>query len=340
MLKKVVQIFLKYKIWLLTIGLLNVIFGTMLWLVDARSFINLFPTMLLGSFLLYWGMGAIIYKRDQRKEEAINEILEHPEDLEVDRASNFSGDDKALIQKVGETLQDKNAIIRKQEENISDYVEYIESWAHEIKTPLALMTFVLDNRKEEISPMVYNRLEYARTNMQEDIEQMLYYARLKSARSDYFFTKLSLEDICNEVIEEYDILLQEQKMKILTEIKDMSVLSDKKGLLFIIRQIISNAIKYKKQGEHPSFIMFLADNDPIKDEIRLTIRDNGIGIKPYDLPHIFEKGFTGEIGEQRKNSTGMGLYLVRQVADNLKIKIDVSKEYTNGLEISFVFPSV
>lgn len=339
MLKKVVQIFLKYKIWLLTIGLLNVIFGTMLWLVDARSFINLFPTMLLGSFLLYWGMGAIIYKKDQRKEEAINEILEHPEVLEGDRASNFSGDDKALIQKVGETLQDKNAIIRKQEESISDYVEYIESWAHEIKTPLALMTFVLDNRKEEISPIVYNRLEYARTSMQEDIERMLYYARLKSARSDYFFTKLSLEDICNEVIEEYDILLQEQKMKILTEIKDMSVLSDKKGLLFIIRQIISNAIKYKKQGENPSFIMFLADNDPMND-IRLTIRDNGIGVKPYDLPYIFEKGFTGEIGEQRKNSTGMGLYLVKQVADNLKIKIDVSKEYTNGLEISFVFPSV
>ncbi|MBM6861895.1 sensor histidine kinase, partial [Clostridium saudiense] len=81
-------------------------------------------------------------------------------------------------------------------------------------------------------------------------------------------------------------------------------------------------------------------SDENEKNISLIIRDNGIGVKSYDLPFIFEKGFTGEIGEQRKNSTGMGLYLAEQVAKSLKIKLEVSEKYTEGFEISLIFPKI
>ncbi|SHH68882.1 Signal transduction histidine kinase [Clostridium collagenovorans DSM 3089] len=341
MVRKLMGAFGKYKIWFFSILILNFIFGAMLWLIDTERFLAIFPTMLLASFMLYCAIGLIVYFFDEKKKEHFMDFLDNP-DIEKQKKilSLFSLEEKEVIKEVGEILRNKNSVIKSQEKSIDEYEEYIESWAHEIKTPLALMTFVLDNRKEEISPIVYKRLEYSRTKIQEDIERMLYYARLKSASSDYFFKELSLKEICDEVVEEYDILLKEENISTVMEIENSQVISDKKALLFLIRQIISNSIKYKKANEESHFIIFSAEQDEISGDIKLIIRDNGIGIKAYDLPYIFEKGFTGEIGEQRKNSTGMGLYLVKQLAHNLKIELQVSENYKEGFEISLVFPKI
>lgn len=341
MLRKLIGAFEKYKIWFFSILILNFIFGAMLWLIDTERFLAIFPTMLLASFMLYCAIGLIVYNIDKKKKENFKEFLDNPDIENQEKILNlFFSEEKEAIKEVGDALRNKNSVIKSQEKSIDEYEEYIESWAHEIKTPLALMTFVLDNRKEEISPIVYKRLEYSRTKIQEDIERMLYYARLKSARSDYFFKELYLKEICNEVVEEYDILLKEEKINTIIEIEDLQIVSDKKVLLFLIRQIISNSIKYKKVNEESPLIRFSAEQDEVSGDIKLIIRDNGIGIKAYDLPYIFEKGFTGEIGEQRKNSTGMGLYLVKQLAHNLKIELHVSENYKEGFEIILVFPKI
>lgn len=339
MLKRIMGSFVKYRIWILAIFLLNGMFGMMLWLVDESAFDYLCPAMVLGSVLLYCLIDILLYKRDQKRSEALLGFLDDPTLMEQERILRlFSARDKELIIETGRLLRDKSDRIREQENAIEEYEEYMESWAHEIKTPLALMTFVLDNRKEEIASAVYSRLEYARTIMQEDVERMLYYARLKSARADYFFTKLSLEEVCGEVIDEYRILLQEKKINVITEFANLCVLSDKRGVQFLVTQAMSNAIKYQKPEETNSNIYFLAYQEEKNHAVKLTIRDNGIGVKSYDLPFVFEKGFTGEIGEQRKNSTGMGLYLAKQVANHLKVEVSVSEKYTSGFEITFSFP--
>lgn len=341
MFKKLMCLFTKYNIWMFAIFLLNIMFATMLWLLDASAFRYVFPTMILGSALIYFAIGLIVYKIERKREKALLELLENPEITEQERVIKlFSEYDREFVKEIGKVLRENSSVIIKQQENIEEYEEYIESWAHEIKTPLALMTFVLDNRKDEISHTVYNRLEYARTLMQEDIERMLYYARLKSSRNDYFFTELSLEDECGEVIDEYKILLQEKQINVITEFESVQVLSDKKGVQFLITQAMSNAIKYQSKEEASSFIHISTHHDKINNQIKLTIRDNGIGVKSYDLPFIFEKGFTGEIGEQKKNSTGMGLYLAKQVAEYLKINIDVTEECKEGFEIIFIFSSI
>lgn len=339
MIKKSIRILKKYKLWFTIIILLNLIFGFLLWLVDGKSFQYLFPIMVFSSLLLYCTMTFIIYRNDMKREEAIQGFLEDPTIInEKEIIGLFKEDEVQIIKKIGGILRKNQATIKQQHQGVEEYEEYIEAWAHEIKTPLGLMTFLLDNRREEISPHVYRRLEYARTKMQEDIERMLYYARLKAARSDYFFKELKLKSLCTEVIEEYEILLQEQGVKVNLDLEDLYVVSDKKGVQFIIRQIISNAIKYKNPKEQEPCISIFSQVE--EKNIRLILRDNGIGVKAYDLPLIFEKGFTGEVGNQRKNSTGMGLYLAQQVAEHLKISLEASMEYTDGFEISLVFPRV
>ena len=339
MVKMLRGIFDKNRIWIIVILILNLIFGGLLWLVNDKAFLYIFPTMIIGSLILYFSTAVIIYKKDIKRKEAIDSFLNEPTiDMENEIISLFHNEEVEVIRNIGKILRENKNIINNYKQGIDEYEEYIEAWAHEIKTPLGLMTFILDNRKEEISSVVYKRLEYARTKIQENIERMLYYARLKSTHNDYFFKELSLKESCIEVIEEYKVILQEQSIAVILDIDDYNVLSDKRGIQFIIRQIISNAVKYKNLEVSEPYIVITSDEN--EKNISLIIRDNGIGVKIYDLPFIFEKGFTGEIGEQRKNSTGMGLYLAEQVAKSLKIKLEVSEKYTEGFEISLIFPKI
>lgn len=339
MIKRLRGVFEKNRLWIVVILTLNFIFGGLLWLSNDKAFIYIFPTMVIGSLILYCATAFSIYKNDLKREQAISKFLDEPtKDMENEIISLFHYEEAQVIKDIGKILRQNQNTISIHKQGIDEYEEYIEAWAHEIKTPLGLMTFVLDNRKEEISPAVYKRLQYVRTKMQEDIERMLYYARLKSTCNDYFFKELSLQESCMEVIEEYKVILQEKGIDVILDIDDYKVLSDKRGIQFIIRQIISNSVKYKNIEVRDPQIVITSDEN--EKNINLTIRDNGIGVKAYDLPFIFEKGFTGEIGEQRKNSTGMGLYLAKQVAESLKAGLEANDNYTDGLEISLVFPKV
>lgn len=339
MIRKLKGIFQKNRLWIIVIFTLNFIFGVLLWLSNDKAFIYIFPTMIIGSLILYCATAFSIYKNDLKREQSIRRFLDEPtKDVENEIISLFNYQEVEVIKDIGEILRQNQNTINTHKRGIDEYEEYIEAWAHEIKTPLGLMTFVLDNRKEEISPIVYKRLQYVRTKMQEDIERMLYYARLKSTFNDYFFKELSLKESCIEVIEEYKVILQEKSIDVILDIGDYKVLSDKRGIQFIIRQIISNSVKYKNiEISDPHIVITSYENEK---NIILTIRDNGIGVKEYDVPFIFEKAFTGEIGEQRKNSTGMGLYLAKQMAKNLKITLEVNNNYTHGFEISLLFPKV
>ena len=337
--KRLISILIKNKIWIITILILNFIFGILLWLSNDKAFFNLFPAMIIGSLILYCIIAFFIYKKDLKREEAISSFLYEPtKDKENEITSLFNYEEAKVIRRIGEILRENQKSINNHKQGIDEYYEYVEAWAHEIKTPLGLMNFVLDNRKEEISKVVYKRLQYVRIKMQEDIERMLYYARLKSTFNDYFFKEISLKESCVEVIEEYKVILKENNISVILGIGDYKVLSDKRGIQFIIRQIISNAIKYKNIEISKAKIVITSNEN--EKNIKLNIRDNGIGVKAYDLPFIFEKGFTGEIGEQRKNSTGMGLYLAKKVAENLKINLEANEKYTDGFEISLTFPKV
>lgn len=341
MIKKISFIFLKYRIWLTIIVALDIMFGLFLWLIDAYSFTRIFGALVLGSLGLYCAAIFVVYRSESRKEKAIMDFLENPDLHQEEIAAGYvTGKEKGEIHFIGERLREKDQRIKEQDMNLLEYEEYIEIWAHEIKTPLALMTLVLDNRKDEISPIVYHRLEYISTQVQEDVERMLYYARLKSAHTDYLFTNISLCECCHDLLEEYGILLREGYINIIDEVENLQVISDHKGLHFLIRQVISNSIKYRKAEEINPFINLSTGIAKESGDIILTIRDNGIGVKTYDLPFLFDKGFTGDIGAQRNTSTGMGLYLAKQIADHLKIRIEVSEEYKDGFEIRFWFPSV
>lgn len=213
--------------------------------------------------------------------------------------------------------------------------EDIEEWVHEIKTPLSLMTLLLENRNSEMSNYVFHRMDHIKQEISEDIDRILYYARLQKAHVDYHMTPVILENIVEDLILEYNTFIQEKNIDIHCQILDSAVLTDKKFIYFILSQILSNAFKYT---ENSIFIEIHRHEDT--KQVECTIYDNGQGVASEDLPFIFDKGFTGN-SSKRQRATGLGLYLVAKYCHELKIQIGVSdhipEQYHFGIQLIFPY---
>ena len=220
-------------------------------------------------------------------------------------------------------MNDRISNIEKDER---DYQEYIESFAHEIKTPIAALSLYADNKKDE-------SLKYEIRKIEEYVEQILYYARSDATEKDYFVKKIGLNEIIHPlVLKNKDILLNKH---VIMNVHDLDVLvyTDEKWLSFMICQVLNNAIKYLDKEEKTIEIY-----SEVKDnQVVLVILDNGCGIRASDIPRIFDKAFTGS-DRKKEYATGIGLYLVRKLSVKLDIAVSIDSKYQEYTEVSFVFP--
>ena len=194
---------------------------------------------------------------------------------------------------------------------------------------------LLDNRSDEISPPLQAKLDYVRSQLQEDVTRMLYYARLKSSTKDYQFEDINLNDCLGEVLEDYAPLLEEKQFVILNKLQSETVYTDRRGLQFMLGQIVSNAIKYSSDSPMLTISMIHSETADV-----LSVEDNGIGVKKYDLPYIFQKGFTGDSTDSRKKATGIGLYLVKKMADDLNLRLEAASQWGKGFKIAIFYPKL
>ena len=195
-----------------------------------------------------------------------------------------------------------------------DYKEYIELWIHEVKIPIATSKMIIENNKNEVTKNIDEELD----KIDDYTEQALFYARSNTVNKDYIIKKIKLEKIVNMALLKNKKEFIGRKVNVNIYNLDLEVATDSKWLVFILNQIISNSIKYKKQNENLSLEIFAKKQ---KENVTLYIKDNGIGISKNDISRIFEKGFTGENGRIiGKKSTGIGLYLCKKLCDKLRIR--------------------
>ncbi len=331
-----IKLLRQYVPWLLLLLGIDAFAALLLWLLDTRAFFSLSIVITLSSLLFFIVLCCFLLRLSHKKEQAFLTFLENPDEYnEALLLKSVSPAEKDAICSLGMFLRDMQNSLTVLKEQINDYEEYVESWAHEIKTPLSLLTLLLDNRREELPPPVTGRLDHVRNRMQESVDQMLFYARLKSARKDYLFESVPIRTCVEERLEDYSPLLDEKHFIVQCCIQDESVYSDQRGLHFLLGQIISNAVKYCS-AEPKLYIQSFQENG----RFVLSIQDNGIGVKGCDLPYIFEKGFTGDSGEDRKKATGMGLYLAKEIAKELNISLRAASKWGKGFEMQVIFPVV
>lgn len=338
---KIIGICREYGFFLCLFLMMNLIFAFFLWLTDAPSFwvvsgVFLCATLFLAGSALY-----VTAKKEKKQKNAFFAFLENPSHTNQLNVQVLFGDrEKEQLTALGERLRESEQKLQTELRQREDYEEYIGMWAHEVKIPLSLLTLMLDNRREEMSSTVYQRLVYAVSQIQDNVTQMLYYARLKADHKDYLFEWIKLNECVEEIVLQYEPVFQEGEIKVICELGNTSVFTDKKGILMILGQALNNAYKYRDTGKEEHWVRVSDKRDESRNKILLTVSDNGIGVKESDLPFLFEKGFTGDNDERKKKATGMGLYLVEQMARNLKIEVDVRSVYGQGFELILEFPVV
>ncbi|RDU24250.1 sensor histidine kinase [Anaerosacchariphilus polymeriproducens] len=201
-----------------------------------------------------------------------------------------------------------------------DMIDYYTMWAHQIKTPIAAMSILLQSKEGE----GYKDLRVELFKIEQYVEMVLSYLRLDTMNSDLKLEKILLDEVLKSAIRKYSTVFIAKKLKLVFNDTNAIVLTDKKWLSFVVEQILSNAIKYTANGT----ISIYVQNKDI-----LVIEDTGIGIQEEDLPRVFERGFTGYNGRNYKKSTGLGLYLCKKVLDKLSHKIKIESKPAFGTKV-------
>lgn len=215
-------------------------------------------------------------------------------------------------------------------ENIDDFKEYIEMWIHEVKIPIASLVLMCHNHKTELDEKYIKQVK----RLDNYADQVLYYMRSNYTENDYLIKDTKLDKIVGKVLIKNKDDLLESKMEISVETKELSVMTDGKWLEFILNQIISNSMKYKRE-DVASVIKIEAEER--EDSVSLSVYDNGIGIPKKDISNVFKKTFTGENGRKGAKSTGMGLYIVRKLCTRLGHKIEIESEESQWTKVRIIF---
>ena len=202
----------------------------------------------------------------------------------------------------------------------SNMIDYYTMWVHQIKTPISAMKLLIQTSESEISGDLSSEL----FKIEQYVEMVLSYIRLDNSENDFVIKEYNLDDIVRQAIRKYAPLFIRKKISLDFQNTNYKVLTDEKWLVFVIEQLLSNAIKYTNKGKISIY--------PLENK-KLVIEDTGIGISPEDIPRIFDKGFTGYNGRTDKKATGLGLYLCKNILDKLSHKISIESEIGVGTKV-------
>lgn len=232
-----------------------------------------------------------------------------------------------------ELYQAKQELISKNRIAKKELLDYYGMWVHQIKTPIAALDILLQNTEQMLyqldeKEMMQETISVSDMKMElfkieQYVEMALNYLRVEDISSDLVFKKHELDDMVRQVIRKYAKIFISKKIKIDFKLTKACIVTDEKWFIFVLEQIISNALKYIKKGQ---IFIYMKEKS-------LVIEDTGIGIPAEDLPRIFEKGFTGYNGRENKKSTGIGLYLCKNIMDKLQWNITVDSEVGSGTKI-------
>lgn len=205
--------------------------------------------------------------------------------------------------------------------------DYFNLWVHEIKTPIFALDLLIQNKIKDTDTILKFKQELFKIEQYTEI--VLQYLRIENLTEDFKFEQCSLYKIVKNAVKKHSIIFINKGIELKLPKFEATVLTDEKWLSFILEQILSNSLKYTKEG------WILIEFDASLNELRIS--DTGIGIASEDLERIFEKSFTGYNGRINSTSTGMGLYLCKKVACALNIKISAESVLRQGTTIKLSF---
>lgn len=270
-----------------------------------------------------------------RKKKFYNDLLGNIESLDkaylvletLTKPGFYEG--KLQYQALYEINKSMSECVKNLELQTQDFKEYIEMWIHEVKIPISSLILMAHNHSDKFDKKTIEQIR----RIENYVDQVLYYVRSENAEKDYLLKEIKLSKVISNVALKNKDDLLEYKIDLIVNDLDVSVNTDSKWLEFILNQIINNSIKYHNKDD--SYIKIYAEKD--NDVIKLIIEDNGMGIDSSDLPKVFNKTFTGQNGRGLVKSTGMGLFIARNLCTKLGHKIDIESKRNQYTKVIISF---
>ena len=232
-----------------------------------------------------------------------------------------------------QVLQQLEARCRRTESDTGEALakaqRYYTLWSHQAKTPLAAIRLLLQEQ-----PMDRTALEQEAFRVEQYVEMALQYQRLETKGADLVLRRCSIDSLVRQALKKTAPLFLHRSLSLTLGDLQGTVLTDEKWLVFVLEQVITNAVKYTPSG---SIAIGLEPKEGFEQEgvlhPVLCVADAGIGIRPEDLPRVFEWGYTGYNGRKEQQSTGIGLALCRETMEMLGHKIRIQSAQGQGTRV-------
>ena len=229
-----------------------------------------------------------------------------------------------LFEKLALLEMDKKNRAIEEREKLNDLMDYYTLWAHQIKTPIAASSLLVGEIEDK---KVKNQLEQELFKIESYVNIVLQYLRLESFHEDLVLKKENVEDLVKEIVKKYAIFFIQKGLSLNLHDLDRTIITDKKWFVVILEQVLSNSLKYTSQGGIEIYFQ----------EDTLYIKDSGLGIQDADLLRVFERGFSGYNGRLTQQSSGLGLYLSKKIADELGHQISIASQVGQGTTVMISF---
>ncbi|MDO4303973.1 MAG: sensor histidine kinase [Bacillota bacterium] len=277
--------------------------------------------LILTFFLVIIGVDFGRYRKDEKEKRK----LMQGDDVVSLLLSDFENKDIAEhdVQVLKEKLQEQFR------ENC-ELQDYVAKWCHEFKIPLSA-SLLMDEKIEdrELRNLMRGQLE----KMNQQVNSMMLGCKMQSPLFDLQIKKVSLPECVKSSVRNNQFFLIQKGFSMKLQVEEHLVYSDPAWLVYVLDQLISNALKYVR--EEPKISIW---TEAKEKQVQLFIEDNGEGIKDCDVGRIFEKGFTGSNYHNGKyKSTGMGLYMVSKIIGRLGHEIRVESQYGAYTRFCIVF---
>lgn len=210
------------------------------------------------------------------------------------------------------------------------HLQFMNQWVHQMKTPISIMEMML----QEDGPLDKKSTQEEIERLKHGLEMVLMNARLDTFEEDMKIEQSSLKQIVGEVVNQNKRLFITNRVFPSVEIEEsIEVPTDAKWLKFIVSQFITNAVKYTQEDGKKVYITV----EKLAEGVTLKVRDEGMGIPPNDLKRVTKPFFTGENGRKSGESTGMGLYLAKQICKKLGHKMTIESIVGEGTTVTVCF---
>ncbi|WEG11839.1 sensor histidine kinase [Pullulanibacillus sp. KACC 23026] len=244
-----------------------------------------------------------------------------------------------LAQSTYQSFREELVRYQKQQEQ---HLTFINQWVHHMKTPVSVIDLLTQKGHESVhdeeAQELFQSIREETVRLTKGLEMALHLARLGKFETDLSPKEVDLAGVVRDCINTYKRTMIHHSIfpKLECNSGEAWIYTDPKWLHFVISQLTSNAIKYSAKGANQSIVYHIVlDHDSYK----LSVRDYGMRIPKEDLPRVFDAFFTGENGRRGTESTGMGLYLVKEVCKKLGHPVTIESEPGKGTCVTIKFPS-